>query len=588
MHVVATAGHVDHGKSTLVRALTGQDPDRLEEEQDRGLSIQLGYCWSDAVDPSVGEIAFVDVPGHERFLTTTLSGLGPVPVALLVVASDDPWMPQAAEHLAALDALGVRHGLVAVTRSDLADPAPAYERVRRELAGTSLAHAPVVSVSARTGAGLDDLRTTLEQVLSEVPPPDPESPVRLWVDRRFHVRGVGTVVTGTLPAGRVSVGDRLQTARGELRVRGLEALGRERDSVTGTARVALALTGKGLEDLAPGDCVVTPDAFQWSKAVDVSLAGGDAPLPQQPLLHVGSAANAVRARPLGRRHARLTLPGPLPLLLGDRAVLRDPGSRRLWGAQVVDCEGPGLSRRGAARERGEELESWHATVADLVGSRGVVNRSTLQALGASDSALQPGTVVVGDWLVAPAHAAAARAALEERLPPSGVSVEAAARSLDLPVVVVAALISPPLAIEAGRVVRLGGPTELPATLDSALQGLRDDLASSPFAAPDAARLAELGLDPEAVTALHRRGELVHLGSSVVLLPSAPDKALRRLAALEQPFTTSEARQALQTSRRVVLPLLAHLDRTGGTVRLPDDRRRVRQRGPAGGSDSQGM
>ena len=137
MSVIATAGHVDHGKSTLVRALTGSDPDRLEEERRRGLSIQLGYCWTSL--PGVGDVAFVDVPGHERFITTALAGVGPVPAAMLVVAADDPWMPQAAEHLAALDALGVAHGVLVVTRADLAEPAPMLARGRSELAATTLA-----------------------------------------------------------------------------------------------------------------------------------------------------------------------------------------------------------------------------------------------------------------------------------------------------------------------------------------------------------------------------------------------------------------------------------------------------------------
>jgi selenocysteine-specific elongation factor len=178
VHVVATAGHVDHGKSTLVRALTGQDPDRLEEEHRRGLSIELGYCWT-RLDP-VGDVAFVDVPGHERFLSTTLAGLGPVSVAMLVVAADDDWMPQAAEHLAALDALDVRHGVLVVTRADLADPAPAMARARAQLARSSLAAAPGVVVSGRTGEGLDDLRQALLGVLTAMPAPDPAADV-LWL-----------------------------------------------------------------------------------------------------------------------------------------------------------------------------------------------------------------------------------------------------------------------------------------------------------------------------------------------------------------------------------------------------------------------
>src|SRR3954469_19127417 len=178
MYVVATAGHVDHGKSTLVQALTGQDPDRLEEEHRRGLSIELGYVWTRFEE--LGDIAFVDVPGHQRFITTTLAGVGPVPVVMFVVAADDPWMPQAAEHLSALDALGVGHGVLVVTRADLADPALALARARAELAHTSLARVPDVVVSARTGAGLDDLRRLLAVELGGLALPDPADDVRLW------------------------------------------------------------------------------------------------------------------------------------------------------------------------------------------------------------------------------------------------------------------------------------------------------------------------------------------------------------------------------------------------------------------------
>ena len=216
MHVVATAGHVDHGKSALVRALTGTDPDRLAEERRRGLTIELGYA--SAVLPRLGEVAFVDVPGHERFVPTMLAGVGPVPAVLLVVAADDPWMPQAAEHLAALDALAVHHAVVAVTRSDLADPTEAGARAAAELEATTLAGAPVVAVSSRTGAGLDDLRSALAAMLRAVPVPAPTADVRLWVDRRFTVAGTGTVVTGTLPAGTIRVGDRLTDGTTTVRV----------------------------------------------------------------------------------------------------------------------------------------------------------------------------------------------------------------------------------------------------------------------------------------------------------------------------------------------------------------------------------
>ena len=353
MHVVATAGHVDHGKSTLVEALTGMQPDRLADEQRRGLSIELGYCWTRLDD--VGDVAFVDVPGHERFVTTMLAGVGPVPVAMLVVAADDPWMPQAAEHLAALDALDVAHGLLVVTRADLADPAPALDRARAELASTSLRDAPAVVVSGRTGRGLPELRATLTDVLRAMPAPDPAADVRLWVDRRFHVRGAGTVVTGTLPAGTIRAGDALSFDGRPVRVRAVESLGVPVASAVGVARVALDLGGKAPENLRRGSVLVTPDAYESADVVDVRLLG-EGRVPEQPVLHVGATSLGVRARPLGDDLVRLTLPHALPLRIGDRALLRDPGSRHLWGVRVLDPVAPPLPRRrGAAAGRAKDL-----------------------------------------------------------------------------------------------------------------------------------------------------------------------------------------------------------------------------------------
>ncbi|MEO7421127.1 MAG: GTP-binding protein, partial [Ornithinibacter sp.] len=342
MHVVATAGHVDHGKSTLVRALTGQDPDRLAEEHRRGVSIELGYVWT-TLDP-VGDVAFVDVPGHEKFIATTLAGLGPAGVVLLVVAADDGWMPQSAEHLAALAALGVRRGVLVVTRADLADPGPALASARAELAGTSRADIPQVAVSARTGQGLDCLRSMLTEVLAHTPTPV-KAATRLWVDRRFTVRGSGTVVTGTLESGVVEVGRDLTDGRTRLRVRGVEALRTARGRVEAPARVALNLGAGVPDDLDRGSAVVGFGEFELTDLIDVSVAR-DSRLPAAPLAHLGAAQVAVRTRPLGEHHFRLHLERPLPLHLGDRGLLRDPGSRQLWGFQVVDPAPPALRRRG--------------------------------------------------------------------------------------------------------------------------------------------------------------------------------------------------------------------------------------------------
>lgn len=570
MHVVATAGHVDHGKSTLVRALTGQDPDRLAEEHRRGLSIELGYCWT-AWD-GVGDVAFVDVPGHERFLSTTLAGLGPVPVAMLVVAADDPWMPQAAEHLAALDAFAVEHGVVAVTRSDLADPAPALARATAEVARTSLAGAPGVVVSGRTGAGLDDLRRALADVLRSVHP-DPAADVRLWVDRVFPVVGAGTVVTGTLPAGTITLGDHLLCGGDPVRVRGIESLGRERDTVTGPARVALRLGRQAPPTLRRGSALVGREAFERVTEVDVHL-GGNGLLPERPLLHAGSARVAVRARPLGEHHARLRLDLPLPLRHGDRVVLRDPGSRALWGADVLDAAPPALTRRGDARSRAAVLDHWNGDMTGEVARRGAVRHSLLRRLGVPTTSTPQGTIRLGDWLVSEAQADAWRAALADavRRHPDGLTPGAAARAVGIPdPALLPAFIAEPIRMLSGRLVV---ETDLPAPVRDALDALRTDLSDTPFLAPDADRLSALGLDRAELRRLARSGHLLLVGDGVVLLPGADLQAYDVLATLDQPFTAGEARRALRTSRRVVLPLLTHLDRSGRTVRLPDDRRRV--------------
>src|ERR1700719_4105408 len=220
MQVIATAGHVDHGKSALVRALTGMEPDRWAEERRRGLTIDLGFAWMTL--PGGERLAFVDVPGHERFVPNMLAGVGPVPAVLVVVAADGGWMPQSAEHLAAIDAVGILHGLVAAT---------------------SLGRVEAVAVSAVTGAGLPELRSALVRLVASLPVPDPAAPVRLWVDRSFSIRGSGTVVTGTLPAGTIRSGQELLLTPSlrPARIRGLESLNEPAASVTGVARVALNL-----------------------------------------------------------------------------------------------------------------------------------------------------------------------------------------------------------------------------------------------------------------------------------------------------------------------------------------------------------
>src|SRR5580693_7216748 len=225
MHVVVTAGHVDHGKSALIRALTGMEPDRWAEERRRGMTIDLGFAWLTL--PSGSQMAFVDVPGHERFVTNMLAGAGPVPAVLFVVAADEGWMPQSAEHLAALHALGISRGLLVVTKSDLADPAPAMAQAAAQIARSSLGQVPAVAVSSVTGAGMTELAAALDELAVSITDPDPGAPVRIWIDRAFSVSGSGTVVTGTLPAGTVHRDDEMviTPSMRPVRIRDLQSLG---------------------------------------------------------------------------------------------------------------------------------------------------------------------------------------------------------------------------------------------------------------------------------------------------------------------------------------------------------------------------
>ena len=584
MQVVVTAGHVDHGKSTLLRALTGMEPDRWAEERRRGMTIDLGFAWTTL--PSGEVVAFVDGPGPERFVPNMLAGAGPAPAALLVVAADGGWMPQSAEHLAALDALGVRHGLLVVTRADLADPSAATAAARAEIARTTLGDLEAVAVSAVTGAGLDALRDALGRLARRLPPPDTAAPVRLWVDRSFTIRGSGTVVTGTLTAGQLHTGDELELAGAgpaRVRIRGLQTLGSAATDVPAVARVAVNLRGVERDQIRRGDALLSPGHFARTDQLDVRLHGDPvANLPPTVTLHVGSAAVAARVRPLGPDTARLRLAVALPLRVGDRALLRDPGRRHVaGGVTVLDVLPPALRRRGAAAARVEVLSTMDGVpdAADELRRRGLVRRRDLRRMGVSDTSAP----VVGDWLVDPPVWTELRGRLVDavtgylRAHPlePGAPTEALRQALDLPDrALVEALVQPPLAVRAGRVAPLGTADTLPEPLASAVARLRGELTDHPFRAPDAGELAALGLGPRQIAAAVRAGALLRVADAVVLLPDAPARARRLLERLPQPFTLSAARQALETSRRVAVPLLELLDRQGVTRRLPDDRRTV--------------
>ena len=601
MQVIATAGHVDHGKSTLVRALTGMEPDRWAEERRRGLTIDLGFAWLTL--PSGDQVAFVDVPGHERFVPNMLAGVGPVPAVLLTVAADGGWMPQSAEHLAALDALGISRGVLAVTRSDLADPGPARREALARMSGTSLGQVEAVAVSAVTGEGLPELLDALGRLAASLPVPDPAAPVRLWVDRSFSIKGSGTVVTGTLPAGTVRRGQELLVtpAMRAVRVRGIESLKEPADQISGVARVALNLRGADRGALSRGMALVTAGRWTLTSEVDVRLPdypAGQRPRPPRALtVHIGSARATARVRMLGGLIARLALLDPLPLHVGDRVLVRDPGdagggrpARSSWpalvGATVLDVTPPPLSRRGAAASAAAELAAWpdQPAAADLLRRHGLLRAGALRAMGIADHPAP----VTGDWLADPEHWAALRRRLAEAVTSHaqhqplapGLPVEAARAALGVPDRrIVEALAGPPLVILDGsiRPAAIPAAPALPEKVLAAVRALRRDLAAQPFLAPDATRLRDLGLDPRALAAAERAGLLLRLSEQIVLAPGADAEAARLLAGLPDPFSAAQAREVLRTTRRVAIPLLQHLDRTGVTERLTDDRRRLSSR-----------
>jgi selenocysteine-specific elongation factor len=617
MHVIATAGHVDHGKSTLVRALTGTEPDRWAEERRRGLTIDLGYAWT-TLD-SGQQLAFVDVPGHQRFIGNMLAGLGPAPAVLFVVAADEGWRRQSDEHLAAVSALGLRHGILAVTRSDLADPSAALAEARAHLASSSLGEVPAVAVSGTTGAGLDELRRLLEELSAGLPVPDPTERVRLWVDRSFTMRGSGTVVTGTLGAGTIRVGDTLELRGEPVRVRALQSLGQDHDQVQGVARVAVNLRQVSTHDVVRGDTLVTPGSWTVTSTVDARLvpcAGRVAAGPVaadrdgretrwsdalagELMLHVGTVAAPVHVRPLGNDTVRLTMPAALPLQAGDRTILRDPGFQRVVaGALVLDADPPALRRRGAAAARGRQLAAASGTPDLLteVGRRGAARVADLAALGIPQSVLDAagadggGTGGAdsalrrdGEWLVTGAQwdqwvrdlgAAVDAQAMASPLDP-GLSADAARRACDLPDIrlLEAAARDAHLQLRSGRVSRPhAAPTFGPA--EAGLRALESRLQERPFAAPERPDLEGWGLGPRELAAAERAGRILRLADGVVLLPATPALAMRELAKLPQPFTTSAARQALTTTRRVAIPLLEHLDALGWTRRLDTGHREI--------------
>jgi selenocysteine-specific elongation factor len=614
-HVICTAGHVDHGKSALVTALTGMQPDRFAEEQRRGLTIDLGFAWTQLDDEHT--IAFVDLPGHERFIGNMLAGAGPVEIALLVVAANEGWMPQSGEHLAILDLLGVRHGVVALTKTDLVDTDTvelAELEVREELEGTSLAGAQVVATSARADQGLGALRAALGSVCAAAGTASDRGRPRVWIDRAFTIRGAGTVVTGTLAGGGLAVGDDLTVlpAGGQARARGLQSLGRDSARVGPGSRVAVNVAGVERSAVARGHALVRAGQWRASAAFDAWVRV----LPGHRLTHtgawhahVGSGAHVATVYPLGAPRidaggqgaVRIELRTPTVVEAGDRVVLREVGRGvTVGGGPVLDPQPPPRPRGRVAREartrqlalRRDALDDRARLLALHVAERGAIPRGDAEAAVGLHPHDPPDGVrslaehyvdqrALDGWtaalVAAVAHHHATHPLQRSMARPAAARAVAAA---GCPTTVVDAAIDHMVA--AGAIVREESGLRAPGhevQLDAAQRTARDRLVAvlraEPYAPPPlSTAAAQAGATAGLVAQMETAGHIVRLSGDLAMAGSAVDEAtalLRDAAGREGALTASRARQILGTSRKYTLPLLEELDRRGITRRIGDTR-----------------
>jgi len=574
---VGTAGHIDHGKTWLVRALTGKDTDRLPEEQRRGISIDLGYAPLEL--PDGRRLSLIDVPGHERFVRTMVAGATGIDLFLLIIDAAEGARPQTLEHLAILRLLGVERGVVALTKADLVDEETleiGIEEARELVPGVE-----VIAVSAKTGAGLDELRAALARVADDAPPRDVDGLARLYVDRVFTLRGIGTVVTGTLWSGTITEGDTLGIAPrgGEVRVRSVQVHDAPVARATAGERVALGLPGVERSELHRGDALVAPNAFPVSYRLDVELEELT-PIENgaRVSVHHGTSRIPARVARVGGRLAQLRLEAPVVAARGDRVVLR--GETTLGGATVLD---PAPPRRLEAErlellEQGDPASIVAATVTapvsvDSLAARGLLSPAEL-AEGLAAVLQAGGWAFSREWLDETSDAVAER--LRRRADQSPLEPGLAVAEL-LPAEPWAPAVLPLLPIERrGAIAYLPGVAASLGERADAADALRSELEASGLAAvkPD---------DPELARFLETEGELVRLGDGFVVSAAAYDCA-RELVVAEcgsaGEIVLARFRDLAGVGRRDAQLLLERLDQDGVTRRLGD--RRLLRRGAANG------
>jgi selenocysteine-specific elongation factor len=518
---VGTAGHIDHGKTALVEALTGKNTDRLPEEHERGISIDLGYAPLELPDGT--SVSVIDVPGHERFVRTMVAGASGIDLFLLVIDAGEGARPQTHEHLAVLRLLGIEHGVVALTKADLVDE-ETLELARVE-AEELVPGAPVVATTTRTGAGLDELRAALVKVAAGVERPAADGPARLHVDRVFTLRGIGTVATGTLWSGSIGEGDELRVEpRGRsVRVRSVQVHDRPLERAEAGQRVAVALPGVERQELRRGDVLVTAGAFRPSFRVDVTLEPlGE--IPARVMLHHGTTETTARVARVGDRFAQLRLSRPVVAARGDRVVLR--AGTTVGGGVVLDPAPPRHAdpARFEALERGETLV--HAPVR-----------------------------VDGEWRWSEDWLDQLRAHFEQAID----SADPLDPGVPVPAAEWAKAVVPHLGLElrGAKLYRPGATAELGERAEAA-EALVEQLGLEPVRVEDA-QLARF---------LEEKGRLVRVGDGYAISPAAYEQARD---ALFDGITLAQLRDALGVGRKTAQLYLERFDADGVTRRVGDGR-----------------
>jgi selenocysteine-specific elongation factor len=607
-YVVGTAGHIDHGKSTLIHALTGIDPDRLAEEKRRGMTIDLGFAYLEL--PSGRLVGIVDVPGHARFIRNMLAGVHGLDAVMLVVAADEGVMPQTVEHLEIVHLLEVSRGLVALTKVDLVEP-EWLELVRAEvedaLGSTSLKGAPVVRVSSVSGLGLEELKSTLDEVLDSTPERADLGRPRLPIDRVFTMSGFGTVVTGTLVDGGLTVGEELELAPSgrKVRVRGLQQHNRQVEIALPGSRVAANLSGLERELIARGDVLARPGTLVATRRIDAAvnvLEGSRRSLRHGAVLtlHSGTAEVAARAIvlegdeiPAGHSGwVQLYLERPLPAAAGDRFVLRLPSpSFTVAGGRFAD-----VSPRRHPRHDDRVLRSLERRAAgDVLQEELAKHPRGVRAEALIKASLAPSTDLdrlqarrAGAWIFSPEAWTAISGRAERELRAyhqahplrAGMPREELKSRLGLQPAAFAPVLGElqrdgVVAEREGALALPGHAVQLDPVADGSAGRLLAVLGRTPFAPPSLPEaMREAAAGPEVARALARSGELVRLSDDVAFTRSAYEDAIgivREIVAAEGSVTVARLRDRMGASRRPVLALLEHLDAERVTRRVGDER-----------------